>query len=454
MQRIARLTPWIVAGAGALAAIVVLYPGQYPFDSAYQLWQARSGQFNDVSPVVMPALWSALLALGGGPALLLCVNLAMLWSGIALCVAAISESAPWRAVLVIVFGMAPLTMVQMAHLLSDSHLAAVLALATGLAARGLATGRKAPMLACALALVYAGCVRHNALPAILPYAAVLVPVLFAGSRHRWRMAFLAALALGGVSFGAGIALDRALTTERATVWPSIALWDLAAISVDRGVLLLPAFTHGPGLTVDELRSTGAFDPASNTLLYQRGTSGVRDGLGEPYSTVQLRQLRRAWIDAVLSYPGAYLRHRLRITWLLIGPHRGAVQGAAYFIARSTYRDDPPLPQPWAPQAQQRLYAIAAALLSTWLFAGLPYLLLSGLGVVIGALRRERPMPCLAMVVGSSALLYAAGFTLAAPGAELRYLTWPIIAGPLALALSLSRRGAFSSRGPGLRSRGV
>lgn len=124
MQRIARFTPWIVAGAGALAAIVVLYPGQYPFDSAYQLWQARSGQFNDVSPVAMPALWSALLALGGGPALLLCVNLVMLWSGIALCVAAISESALGRAVLIIVFGMAPLTMIQMAHLLSDAHLAA------------------------------------------------------------------------------------------------------------------------------------------------------------------------------------------------------------------------------------------------------------------------------------------------------------------------------------------
>ena len=162
-QRLSRLTPWIVAAAGVLATIVVLYPGQYPFDSAYQLWQARNGQFNDQSPVAMTALWSLMLKVNANPASLLCLNLAMFWAGLTLCVVAISEMPLVRAALLLALGMAPLTLVEMAHLLTDAHMAAVLMFATGLAAWGLTKGGRAPMLACLVLLIYAGVVRHNAL---------------------------------------------------------------------------------------------------------------------------------------------------------------------------------------------------------------------------------------------------------------------------------------------------
>ena len=441
LRQILRPAPWLLAVAGALATIVLLYPGQYPFDSAYQLWQARSGHFNDVSPVAMTALWSGLLHLAHDPALLLGVNLAMFWTGIALCAAAISDRTWLRAVLVIVFGIAPLTLVEMAQLLSDAHLAAVMILASGLAARSVVTARRMPMWACLLLLVYAGCVRHNAVVAILPYGAMALLTLRPTCSRNWRGMTLGAVALGAISFVTGFALDRALAVERASVWPSIALWDLAAISVDRGTLLLPAFTHGAGLTVDELRRTGAFDPTSNTLLYQKAPSGVRDGLTDPYSGAERRVLGRAWIGAALGYPGAYVQHRLRTTWLLFGPHRGAIQGSAYFVARTAFRDNPPLPQPWARAAQARFYALANALRPGWLFAALPYLLSSALAFTLGWMRRDRPTAALALTLASSALLYVATFVVFAPGAELRYLTWPIIAGPLALAFALSGRAS-------------
>lgn len=441
MRQISRGAPWLLAIAGALATIVLLYPGQYPFDSAYQLWQARSGHYNDVSPVAMTALWSVLLDQAHDPALLFGLNLAMFWTGIALCAAAISDRTWLRAVLVVVLGIGPLTLVEMAQLLSDAHLAAVMTLATGLAARNVVTARRMAIWGCLLLLVYAGCVRHNAVVAIVPYGAIALRALRPTRSHDWRGMALAAVALGAASVATGFALDRSLTVERASVWPSIALWDLAAISVDRGTLLLPAFTHGAGLTVDELLRSGAFDPTSNTLLYQKAPSGVRDGLTDPYSAAERRELGRAWIGAALRYPGAYLRHRLRTTWLLIGPHRGAVQGSAYFVARTAYRDNPPLPQPWAQAAQTRFYSLAEALRPGWLFTALPYLLASVLASMVGWRRRERPAAALALAVASSALLYVATFVVFAPGAELRYLTWPIIAGPLALTLALSGRAS-------------
>lgn len=437
-QRLSRLTPWIVAAAGALATIVVLYPGQYPFDSAYQLWQARNGQFNDQSPVALTALWSLMLKVNANPASLLCLNLTMFWAGLTLCVVAFSEMLLVRAALLLAFGMAPLTLVEMAHLLTDAHMAAVLMLATGLAAWGLTKGGRAPMLACLVLLIYAGVVRHNALAAVLPYSAVVAPSLMPKRRRDSNAVWFAAIALGALSFATTFALDRALAVQRMTVWPTIALWDLAAVSVDSGTLLLPSFTHGPGLTVEELRETGAFNPTGNTFLFQRTYSGMRDGLAEPFTPDQLSGLRRAWIDAVWQYPGVYARHRLRTFWLLIESHDGEFQGVPYFVGGTQYRNNPPLPTALASGLQQTFYTIAAELRSSWIFAALPYLVLSVVALVLGWTHRDRPTARLAVAVSGSALLYAASFLPLAPAADLRYLTWPIVAGPLALALSLSK----------------
>ncbi len=439
MHRASRLIPWMVAGACAIATIVVLYPGQYPFDSAYQLWQARTGHFNDQSPVAVTALWSLLLDVSPNPATLFCLNLAMFWAGLAFCAVAISENPFARVVLLLVFGMTPLALVEMAHLLTDAHLAAVLVLVTGLGTWGLARVRRIPLLACLLLLLYAGAVRHNAFVAILPYGGVIVPALMPARARASRAAWSGAIALGIVSLAAGFALDRALPVERVTAWPMTAIWDLAAISVDRNVLLLPSFTHGSGLTVDELRATGAFDPTANTLLFQRTHSGMRDGLSEPFTPAQLRRLGRTWLGAVFDYPAAYVRHRLRTFWLLIGPHRGAIQGVPYYVGRTQYRDNPPLPAPIAQGLQQRFYASAAELNASWIFAALPYLLLDVAALVIGWQRRKCPTALLAVAASGSALLYASSFLPLAPAADLRYLTWPIVAGPLALALALSRR---------------
>lgn len=444
MRRLSRFVPWIVAVAGLLSTTVILYPGQYVFDSAYQLWQARTGQFNTLSPVAMTALWSLLLEFGANPAALLCLNLAMFWTGLALCVGALSSTVLVRVVLLLAFGTAPLTLVEMAHVLTDAHMAAVLVLATGLAAWGLTKARRTPLLASLVLLLYAGAVRYNALAATLPLGAVIAIASTPGIARNLRAASFAAAALGVLSLAAGFALDRAVAAERMTVWPTIALWDLASVSVASDRLLLPAFTHGSGLTVNELRDTGAFDPTANTYLFQRTHSGMRDGLIEPYSADQLREIGRAWLDAVLRHPVAYVRHRLLTFWLLVGPHRGSVHGVPYFVGRARYGDNPPLPIAFDPGLQHGFYALAAKLRPSWTFAALPYLLCSVLALVLAWARRNRPLARLAAAASGGALLYAASFLPLAPAAELRYLTWPIIAGPLALALALSpRESAFS-----------
>lgn len=434
--------------AGFAVTGLAMHPGQFPFDSAYQLWQAHSGRFNDTLPVAMTALWSLLLRVGAGPASLLWLNLALYWAGLGLCVGAAVRSPWWRVAWLAILGFAPLALVEMAQLLSDAHFAAAMTFATGLAAWGAGTRRRVPLVAACAVLVWAGCIRHNAAIALLPFGGIAAQA-FRGARgsprhgaRGWGSACAAAVMLCIVSFSLSVVIDRTIAREHATVWPSLALWDLAAISVASGTMLLPPFTRGAGLTPDELVATGAFDPASNTLLYQKSRSGVRDGLGEPYSPPQLAALRRAWLAAVLGHPRAYVRHRLRTLWLLVGPHRGPVQGVAYFEARTAFRDNPPLPTPMLPALQRRVYAAAAALTPTWWFTAIPYLAAAWLAAGLSTLRR--PLGRVAIAAAASAIVYTLPLVVLAPGAELRYVTWPIVAGPLALLLAVASRKAARS----------
>jgi hypothetical protein len=440
--------PGIVIGAFTVAsfaiALALLYPGQYPFDSAYQLWQARSGTFSNITPVPMIWVWSLLLKVFGNPASLLCLNLAMFWTGLGLCFHVLRAPQWLKIVGILLVGLNPLALVQMAHLLSDAHMTAVMFLGMGLIAQSLRTGSRAMLVTACILFIYAGTIRQNALAAIIPLGALAL-YAFRSREPIEKKTFLASMVVAGaLTAMAATTFDRTIATERHTVWPILALWDLAAISVATDQLLLPPFTHGEGLSVEELRETGAFNPISTTYLFSHSTSGIRDGFDSPYSTDQQWKLAMAWGRAAAQHPLAYLAHRARTASLLFGRQSKAPVGMPYFEARMGFRDNPPLPEPWLASAQQQLYRLADQLTSTWLFSALPFVLVEALSLLLAWRRRTDPHAALAIGIASSALVYAASFVVLAPSAELRYLTWPIIAAVPAIAFALSARSKCGS----------
>lgn len=436
-----------VALLGFLLSVALLYPGQFPFDSAYQLWQARTGQFSNLSPVTMPAVWAVLLKFSDDPASLLIANLALFWLGSTLHGMALNAALWIRLLVTTLPGLWIPNLPQLAHLLSDTHLAGVLMLASGSLAFTIASRRKHFLWLAVIALIHAGSIRHNAILAMMPLGFVVCSLLLADRQQLGtaRTVF-ACLALCAASMLSGFVLDRNLVRERVTVWPTVALWDIAAVSVDSGELLLPRFTHGEDLTIDELVETAAFDPTSNTALFSKTRSGMRSGLHDAFDDNEIKALRGAWLSAVIDHPFAYLSHRLRTLHLLTSRRGDENPSAAYYINRISYRDNPELPIPWMPLAQKKLYEVAERLQTTWAFSAQPYLLTGAIAFIIGWRRRETRMRPLVLALSASALLYAASFFLLAPSAELRYLTWPMIAGPLALGLLLERRQHAASSG--------
>jgi hypothetical protein len=421
-----RVVPWLIALAGFAFDIAAFWPGQMSFDSAYTWWQARGGTTTDIAPPVLIYVWRVCDAIVEGPGLVLALHLALFWSGLALVAGAIATT-PARAIaLMLIVALTPVTWLLRAHVWTDVGLFSALVFAIGTLAKAQATERRAWIALALPALFYAGAVRFNALPAVLPFA-VWIGLLVARERLR---AALAAIAVFGAS-AAFAAIVNAQVDRHVPLWTATAEWDLAALSVASGEMLLPPFMIGPGLTVDELAL--AFRHWSNVPMLQNTTHGMRDPFMEEYTPEQLATLREAWIGAIRAHPRAWLAQKGRQAAALLGVHDVEWPRELIYVDDVVpYRDNPPVARNRS-VLHAALMRAAARMSTTPALAGWPYLLI-GLVAAPFAWRRRRDLAgAVALTALASAWLYLVPMIPLA-AAELRYLGWPCLASMLAAAL--------------------
>jgi hypothetical protein len=435
--------PWLAAGAGLLFDVAAYWPGHVSFDAAYAWWQARGGTTSDLTSPLFVRIWRGCEAIASGPGLPFVLHLLLFWSGLALLVRALGLGV--RAVLatLALAAFAPVPLLLRGHVWTDVGLFAALTFATGTLACAQAEGRRGWLLAALPALFLATGLRHNALPAIAPFALWWAALAWRGAgtsfigRGATALGLLGALALLVQAVNAGV--DR-----RVPLWPSLAQWDLAAISVGTGRMWLPDFMQGPGLDVADLAQ--AFQPWSNVPMLQRTRHGLRDPFDD-YTPAELATLRRTWQAAVTAEPRAWLAHRWRLTRALFGVHVADwPRELVYVDAMVGYRDNPPLAHNDG-ALHEALMQAAARAHATAVLAAWPYLALGLCAVPVAWRRRASAAGRVAGVLLASAWAYALPLTVLAPSAELRYLGWPCVASLLALACVL-----FASRAPGLAGR--
>ena len=256
---------------------VIFYPGAMSFDSAYQWWQARGGESTNIQGVGMTWLWRAGNALAPGPGAMFGLQLLLFWSGLALIAQSLAAPMAWRALFLLVTALAPVTFVLFSHVWSDVMLMAVLTFAVGAILRGREGQRRWFLLAWALLFV-AVTLRHNAVAAVLPlllYMGYLQDANAGRGAGRFLRTTAVALLIAMCFLFATSMLERTVDKPR-TLLAATQLWDLAAISIAVGEILLPSPTYWPGLTLDDLRQ--AFVPYANTSLL----IGRKAGLHGPY----------------------------------------------------------------------------------------------------------------------------------------------------------------------------
>lgn len=455
---------WLAAAAGFALMAHVFYPGLMSPDSAEQWLQARSGRYTSVHPALMAWSWSWLERIVPGPGGLFLLHLALFWGALAWLARELFPRPLPQVAVVWLAGFWPPVTVVVAHLWKDVPMLGFILLALAALARATRLSRPDPAagasgasdasdasgtggvagagwLACwpswpwlllALAALILACAyRHNALPLILPM------LWFISGQRRpglaWpRRALLTAGLFIAVALLSGLP-NRLPAVEQRPVWPLTALWDLAAVSIDQERMLIPAQWQLEGLTLDELER--AFQPWTNTTIF--ATHKIPITLYFTPTPDQLAALRRAWLGMLRDYPLSYVRHRGRLTATVLagtgdrGPAELRFQ-AAWF----QHPDNPPLTrrQPWLQKAWAEL---GRRLSGSAMFFGWPYLLAGSIVAVI-AWRRPQRHPLLPVLLASAALC-AAPLPLVAPGAEFRYLVWPVVACLLALMLCLPRQ---------------
>jgi hypothetical protein len=428
---------WRVPAMTALAAAVVFalafYPGTLCFDSAYQWWQARGGETTNIHGLGMTWLWRLGVAVSQGPALPFLLQLALFWCGLTLVAVSLPVRAAWRIAFLVAAGLSPMPFVAFSSVVSDATMAALLCCAFGICVSALGGGRRIAFLLVLALLFGAVLVRKNALPAVIPLAIFACWNQFPEWRARTTAVVLAGLGIAVAMQAADALLERRVD-HRVSVFAGTAIWDLAAISIATGDVLLPPSIHGPGLDAADLSQ--AFEPYSNVSIFAR----THADMAQPFFDVddpRNDEIRRAWVEAIMHHPRAYLAHRWRLTRALFGSKRPDwPRELVYFRGNVQYRDNPPVVV-----NSGRLHTLFVgwidAARSSIVFAAWPYVLLSLVAGFVAWRRRGSPRAQAALAAIGSGLLYAAPLPLIAPSAELRYLEWTCIASVLGAALVLA-----------------
>lgn len=426
--------PWAwlaLAAVATLAALLWLgYPGFLSSDAQAQYAQALSGSYDNVHPPLMAWLWRQVARAWPGSGGIYALFLALYAGGLAALLATGIASTWKRTLAWLAIAAWPPLLVVLCHLWKDVGFAAALLLAAGLASAWRLRGSQPARIAAIALLLLAVAFRHNGWPAVLPFAWVLATP---APRRRAMLAFVAIAVLLAV-FPALV--ERALGARHRTIWPAIALWDLAGVSLDAREQLLPRSVVAPELDVPTLEKW--YSPWSNPSLF--GSNLVLLGFYNDYTPAQLADVRNAWLRAVRDHPGAYLGHRARMTrWQLAGFPADLPSGLVYAAEYRVPEGVAPIAPPPRPARDALVAWTEAHRGGPWFWGG-AYLALALL--VLALPRTRRAAGGMAGVLASSSLLYAAPLPLLAPGAEWRYVFWSALAALLAAALA---GGELSSR---------
>jgi hypothetical protein len=141
------------------------------YDSAYQWQQGRQGQYHGGHPPVMAMLWGVVDRVVPGPVGMFVLQALLFWTALSGIAAGIAWPPPWRAVLVLAWGLWPPLFGLVAHVWKDVWTMALF----GLAVWALQIELRRPsawLRAAALGALILGCAfRHNAISGALPLVA-------------------------------------------------------------------------------------------------------------------------------------------------------------------------------------------------------------------------------------------------------------------------------------------
>ena len=410
----------LAAAFGFAVTLATFWPGYMSVDSLVQLGEARTHQYNDWHPPVMSWLWSLVDSVIPGPQGMLILHNATFWGGLAL-IARNSLRSAFGALAVLAIGFLPPMFGLLSTIWKDVAQGAMLLCGFALLQHARMHNSRWALWAALPPLAYGTLVRHNgffaALPLTLWWGWLAMKLYASRWTRRWTVtgaALLVALVL--LSIGVTRALTGGKSMHHQQV---ILLHDLVAISLERHQNLLPDYLQKSPHPLSLERLALMYDPGNTVWLWC--CEGPRIPLTQ--DPTQNRQLLRQWFKVVSQNPGVYLRHR----WKTVCSQFGI---ASAVVAYPFHHGIDPnsfglsfRPGRWNTWVMAELETTK----NSFLFRGWVYVVATVAFMVLSRLVRPRNFG-MALVLGSSGLLYAVTLFPIDLASDFRLIWWTAVVG--------------------------
>ena len=428
---------WLAATLGIALMWWLAWPGYFTFDSATQLAQARGViPLDDANPPVMALAWRGLEHLWAWPGVMFAAITLGYWSALAALVWRLFERTAWRWTVFALVALWPPAFVTMCHVWKDGAMAAALLAACVCIVNWRRGGMFLWLPGALLWLAVACCLRYNAILAAAPLTLWLCwPRAPHPSLYVRVAASAFALVLGIALLIAPSLFARAVGATPRHAWTTVALWDLAGVSIREQQMLIPSRLFNRPTTVADLAHD--FSQATNVNTFLSGS--IKLSYYQDYSKDDLDALWQAWTGAILQHPQAYLAHRLAFSrWQFLGYQHDTPHGLAF----SPNRYDQSFIKLGLPDVDQHAPWLRAMewLRTTPLFAGIWYIVIAILAAAIAWRRRRARDPLPVLALSASALGNALPLAIISGSCDFRYLVWTVLTALIALPLALAPAG--------------
>jgi len=292
----------LMATALAVGTTFLFYPGLMSYDSIF-LYRQVIGDMpvRNYHPPVMVYVWQLGHYLIGSGSMLIFHQL-MYWSAIATIAICVQNRLWARLLVVTILGLLPPLWIHSATIWNDVGVMSAFLLAIACTLVLKRTGARWLFFFGILALFYGMAAKPTALLAAIPLFYILCDAFFnSGSRQGgWgKIAMLASvLWFSGLT---AVYMIGAIGVEQNTKWPTIAVWDLGAVSIAEQKVLIPAailFQRNKSETENIALLKEAFNPKVNGPL--------ADVANFFPAQEHHQELFKAWLNLPVEYPVSYI----------------------------------------------------------------------------------------------------------------------------------------------------
>jgi hypothetical protein len=414
-RRSALILPALLAAAGFVLTLHVFYPGIMNYDARYVYLDGLKGFYGDWQSPVMTWLWKTIDPIAPGSASMFLLIATLYWLGIGMLSLALARRSLVLAIALPVLALTPPLFAFVGIIWRDVLMAACWLLAAALAyAASWRTGRPIVVQAIALGLITLGVlIRPNALAA----APVLVAYIFWPRDFSWKRTTLLFVPIMIALYAiVQLVYYGALNATRQYPLHSIAVFDLGGITYFSGENQFPVTWSAQ--EAQALRGP-CYDPSYWNVYWNGDCKFVMAKLEGEQTIFGTPALSRAWVDAMMKHPVAYLQHRLAFfrTFLL----------DSHLTMWTADIENPPKTIFEHRPAFMTFKSIHDALQPTPLFRMGTWLLTSLLFCALAWRRRSTADGAFVIGVCGSAALYVLSYLPLGVASEFRYVYWAVLA---------------------------